>query len=51
MLPYNQTLRTAGRLRNAQLAVLVELARLKFKLHQNPVPLPNTALRTAGITR
>ena len=50
-LPYKQTLRVAGQLQNAQLAVLVELARLRFKLHQNPVPLPNTALQTAGITR
>ena len=51
ILPYKQTLRTAGQLQNAQLAVLVELARLRFKLNQNPVPLQNTALQTAGITR
>ena len=50
MLPYEQTLTVAGQLGDAPLAVLVELAHLRFKTHQNPVPLPNTALRAAGIT-
>lgn len=51
MLPYEQVLVTAGRLRCAPLAVLVELAHQVFKTHRNPVALPNAALRDAGITR
>jgi hypothetical protein len=50
-LPYEQTLLAAGELQNAQLAVLVELSHLMFKMHQNPVPLSNTALRSAGMSR
>jgi hypothetical protein len=50
-LPYEQILLAAGELQNAQLVVLVELAHLKFKMHQNPVPLSNTALRSAGMSR
>ena len=50
-LPYELTLQAAGKLQNAQLAVLVELAHLRFKTHENPVPLTNTALRAAGIRR
>jgi hypothetical protein len=49
-LPYEETLQAAGELQNAQLAVLVELAHLRFKTHENPVPLSNNVLRTAGIT-
>ena len=40
-LPYEETLQAAGELQNAQLAVLVELAHLRFKTHENPVPLAN----------
>jgi hypothetical protein len=50
-LPYEQTLLAAGELQHAQLAVLVELSHLMFKMHQNPVPLSNTALRSAGMSR
>jgi hypothetical protein len=49
-LPYESTLKAAGQLQNAQLAVLIELANQLFKKHQNPVPLSNKALRAAGIT-
>jgi hypothetical protein len=51
MLPYEQTLAAAGRLGNAPLAVLVELAHQVFKTHQNTVPLTNAALRSVGISR
>jgi hypothetical protein len=51
MLPYEQTLNLAGHLRNAPLAVLVELARQVFKAHQHTVPLTNTVLRSIGISR
>ena len=51
MLPYEQTLAASGRLQNAQLAVLVEIAHQIFKTHQNPAPLPNTALRVVGVSR
>jgi hypothetical protein len=51
MLPYEQTLVAASQLQNAELAVLIELARLAFKLHQNPVPLSNATLRAAGVPR
>jgi|SRR5208337_274867 len=50
-LPYELTIRAAGELRNAQLAVLVELTHLRFKMHQNPVPLSNNALQAVGIRR
>jgi hypothetical protein len=50
-LPYKQTLVAAGHLGDACLAVLVEIDHLRFKTHKNPVPLPNMALRTVGITR
>jgi hypothetical protein len=51
ILPYEQTLQAAGQLQNAQLAVLVEIAHQVFKTHQNPAPLPNMALRAAGLSR
>lgn len=51
ILPYEQTLEAAGQLQNAQLAVLVEIAHQVFKTHQNPAPLPNTGLLTAGLSR
>jgi hypothetical protein len=51
MLPYKQTLAAVGRLQNAQLAVLVEIANQIYKTHQNPAPLPNTVLRAAGLSR
>jgi hypothetical protein len=46
-----QTLGLAGRLRDAPMAVLVELAYQAFKTHKNPVPLTNAALRSVGIRR
>jgi hypothetical protein len=51
MFPYEQILRAGGRLRNVQLVVLAELAHLRFKLHENPVPLGNQALEAVGIGR
>ena len=51
MLPYERTLATAGRLGNAPLAVLVELAYQAFKTHRNVVPLANAALRSVGVSR
>jgi hypothetical protein len=51
MLPYEQTLAAAGQARNIQLAVLVELAHLRFKTHENPVALDNKALEAVGIKR
>jgi hypothetical protein len=50
-LPYEQTLAAAGRIRNAQLAVLVELAHQRFKTHENPVSLDNKTLEAVGIKR
>jgi hypothetical protein len=47
-LPYEQTLAAAGRIRNAQLAVLVELAHQRFKTHENPVSLDNKTLEGDG---
>ncbi|MFY9769410.1 MAG: hypothetical protein WAK04_04135 [Xanthobacteraceae bacterium] len=51
MLPYEQTLAAAGRARNAQLAVLVELAHRRFATHENPVLLTNKILEAVGINR
>jgi hypothetical protein len=51
MLPYEQTLAAAGRARNAQLAVLVELAHQRFTTHENPVSLASKALEVVGIKR
>ena len=51
ILPYEQTLQAARQLQNAQLAVLVEIAHKIFKTHQNPTPLPNKTLQTAGVSR
>ena len=50
-LDYERTLAAAGRLRNAPLAVLVELAHQSFKTHRNIVPLSNAKLRSVGISR
>ena len=50
-LPYERTLAAAGRLGNAPLAVLVELAYQAFKTHRNVVPLANAALRSVGVSR
>jgi hypothetical protein len=50
-LPYEQTLAAAGQARNAQLAVLVELAHQRFKTHENPVSLASKALKAVGIER
>jgi hypothetical protein len=51
MLPYERTLRAAGRLRNTQLAVLAELTHLRFRTRKNPVELDNKALAAVGIQR
>ena len=51
MFPYEQFLAAAGRTRNIQLAVLIELAHLRFKTHKNTVELGNKALATVGIKR
>ena len=50
-LPYERTLAAAGRLGDAPLAVLVELAYQAFKTHRNVVPLANAALRSVGVSR
>ena len=49
-LPYERTLAAAGRLGNAPLAVLVELAYQAFKRHRSVVPLANAALRSVGVS-
>ena len=51
MLPYEQILAAAGKLENATLAVLVELAHRRFKRHQNKVLLANEALAAVGVSR
>ena len=51
MFPYEQFLTAAGRARNIQLAVLIELAHLRFKTHKNTVELDNKVLTTVGINR
>jgi hypothetical protein len=48
-LPYD--LAAASRLKNAPLAVLLEVAYLTFKAHQKPVPLGNRALQAVGMSR
>jgi hypothetical protein len=49
--PYERVLSTAGRIGDAPLAVLVELAHQSFKTHRKQVPLTNVALRSVGINR
>jgi hypothetical protein len=51
MLPYAQTMAAAGKMKNATLAVMVELAYQVFKNHESEVPLSNSMLRTLGISR
>ena len=51
MFPYEQFLAAAGRARNIQLAVLIELAHLRFKTHKSTVELGNKALAAVGIQR
>jgi len=51
MLPYERTLAAAGKLKNATMAVLVELAHRRFKRHQNTVLLANEALTAVGVSR
>jgi hypothetical protein len=51
MFPYERILRAGGRLGNAQLAILAELAHLRFKTHKNTVELGNKALAAVGIQR
>ncbi len=50
-LPYERTLASAGRLRDAHLAVLVELAYQAFRTHRSQVPLANSALQSVGVSR
>ena len=50
MLPYTQTLAAAGRLGDAPMAVLVELAYQHFKTHRNVIPLGNAAFESVGIS-
>jgi len=51
MLPYEQILKAAGQLGNVSLALIIELAYLKFKKRVTLVPLTNVALRAIGIRR
>jgi hypothetical protein len=51
MLPYEQLLQGAGAMRNAAMAVAIELDHLVFRTHRNPVELTNTPLRDVGICR
>jgi hypothetical protein len=50
ILDYERTLAAAGQLRNAPLAVLLELAHQSFKTHRNTVPLSNVRFRPIGIS-
>jgi hypothetical protein len=50
MLPYDQTIAAAGAMKNAALAVMVELANQMFKKHTAKVALGNSALRSVGIS-
>jgi hypothetical protein len=49
-LDYERTLAAAGRLRNAPLAVLIELAYQSFKMHRNTIPLSNVRFQAIGIS-
>jgi hypothetical protein len=51
MLPYERTLAAAGRLGDAPMAVLVELAYLAFKTHRNQILLANATLQKVGVSR
>ena len=48
-LPYESAMAIAGR-RDASLAVLIELAHLRFRRRESIVPLGNAALRAVGIS-
>jgi hypothetical protein len=50
-LPYEQCLVAAGKLRSAELAVLLELAHQSFRRHTLTVPLSNAALDRVGVRR
>jgi hypothetical protein len=50
MFNYERTLAAAGRLRDAPLAVLIELAYRSFKAHRSVVPLGNVKLQSVGIS-
>jgi hypothetical protein len=50
-LPYERTLAAAGKLQNAPLAVLAEVAYQAFKTHRKQVPLANAKLKSIGIKR
>jgi hypothetical protein len=50
MLPYDQTMAAAGAMKDATLAVMVELAHQVFKAHKREVVLSNYALRPVGIS-
>jgi hypothetical protein len=49
-LPYRRTLAAAGRLGDAPMAVMVELAHQAFRTHRKQVPLGNAALRAVGVS-
>jgi hypothetical protein len=49
-LPYRRTLAAAGRLGDAPMAVMVELAHQAFRTHRKRVPLGNAALRAVGVS-
>jgi hypothetical protein len=51
MLPYAQTMRAAGKVKSAALAVMVEIAYQVFKTHKSEVVLSNAMLRSVGISR
>jgi hypothetical protein len=50
-LPYAATLKAAGLINDAPLAVLVEVAYRSFRDHSNEVRLGNQALSAVGISR
>ena len=50
MLPYEQTMEAAGKMKNAALAVLMELNHRRFKTHDNVVVLANSALSAVKIS-
>ncbi len=50
-LPYERTLALVGQLGDAPSAVMIELAHLAFKTHQDTVLLANAKLRSVGVSR
>lgn len=51
MLPYGPTMQAAGKMNDATLAVMVELAYLVFKTRNSEVVLNNAVLSGVGISR